>query len=144
MKHYRLFVFTQDNCHPCYRLKDYIKRLPIEQQRELTFYPYRTRTGERTVMAQELGVTTTPSSPLNVAAVPTPSVWPYADLPASVVTAAVAISMKINRISSFAQHRPHSWQDYFSSLLPPISSSGRLRLQTSRRLDTSCVSTQKL
>ncbi len=61
MKHYRLFVFTQDNCHPCYRLKDYIKRLPIEQQRELTFYPYRTRTGERTVMAQELGVTTTPS-----------------------------------------------------------------------------------
>ena len=61
MKHYRLFVFTQDNCNPCYRLKDYIQRLPIEQQRELTFYPYRTRTGERTVMAQELGVTMTPS-----------------------------------------------------------------------------------
>lgn len=61
MKHYRLFVFTQDNCNPCYRLKDYIKRLPIEQQRELTFYPYRTRTGDRTVMAQELGVTMTPS-----------------------------------------------------------------------------------
>ena len=61
MKHYRLFVFTQDNCNPCYRLKDYIQRLPIEQQRELTFYPYKTRTGERTVMAQELGVTMTPS-----------------------------------------------------------------------------------
>ena len=61
MKHYRLFVFTQDNCNPCYRLKDYIQRLPIEQQRELTFYPYRTRTGDRTVMAQELGVTMTPS-----------------------------------------------------------------------------------
>lgn len=61
MKHYRLFVFTQDNCNPCYRLKDYIQRLPIEQQREITFYPYRTRTGERTVMAQELGVTMTPS-----------------------------------------------------------------------------------
>lgn len=61
MKHYRLFVFTQDNCNPCYRLKDYIQRLPFEQQRELTFYPYKTRTGERTVMAQELGVTMTPS-----------------------------------------------------------------------------------
>ena len=61
MKHYRLFIFTQENCPPCYRLKDYIFRLPEEQRKELTFYPYKTGNGERTVMAQELGVTQTPS-----------------------------------------------------------------------------------
>jgi predicted DCC family thiol-disulfide oxidoreductase YuxK len=61
MKHYRLFVFTQDNCNPCYRLKEYISRLPHEQQKEVTFYPFKTGNGERTVMAKELGVEVTPT-----------------------------------------------------------------------------------
>jgi len=61
MKQYRLFIFTQENCPPCYRLKDYVKRLPISQQKELTFYPYKGGDGERTTMAQELGVNMTPT-----------------------------------------------------------------------------------
>ena len=61
MKHYQLYVFTQDNCSPCTRLKDYVKTLPEPDQAELHFVPLRTSTGERTALAQELDVMLTPT-----------------------------------------------------------------------------------
>ena len=61
MTNINLFVFTQPNCNPCYRLKDYIKQLPSEQQTTIEFCNYKTSNGERTALAEELDVTLTPT-----------------------------------------------------------------------------------
>ena len=61
MKQYELYVFTQDGCPPCERLKDYVKTLPEADQSELHFVPLTTAAGQRTALAQELDVMLTPT-----------------------------------------------------------------------------------
>tara|TARA_B100001778_G_C18493523_1_gene586155 strand:+ start:422 stop:766 length:345 start_codon:yes stop_codon:yes gene_type:complete len=56
-----IFIFTQENCNPCYRLKDYIKTLPSEQQDALEILPLKTPTGNKTALASELNVELTPT-----------------------------------------------------------------------------------
>ena len=61
MKQYHLYVFTQDNCAPCTRLKDHVKTLTSDEQAELDFVPLKTATGSRTALAEELSVDLTPT-----------------------------------------------------------------------------------
>jgi len=56
-----LLVFTQDNCPPCFRLKEFINRLPCEQQELIEFVPMKTATGQRTALAEECHVERTPT-----------------------------------------------------------------------------------
>lgn len=57
----KIFVFTQDNCSPCYRLKDFINTLPSEQQDAIEFVPFKAPNGQRTALAEELDVEVTPT-----------------------------------------------------------------------------------
>ena len=61
MKQYHLYVFTQDSCPPCGRLKDYVSSLTKDEQAELDFVPLKTSTGARTALAEELSVELTPT-----------------------------------------------------------------------------------
>jgi hypothetical protein len=61
MKSYCLYVFTQDNCPPCTRLKDFVSTLPEADQRALHFVPMKTASGARTALAEELQVELTPT-----------------------------------------------------------------------------------
>ncbi len=61
MKQYHLYVFTQDNCAPCTRLKDHISTLTNDEQAELDFVPLKTPTGSRTALAEELSVDLSPT-----------------------------------------------------------------------------------
>ena len=61
MKSYELYVFTQDNCPPCTRLKDFVSTLPEADQRALHFVPMKTASGTRTALAEELAVDKTPT-----------------------------------------------------------------------------------
>ena len=61
MKQYHLYVFTQDQCAPCTRLKDHVKGLTEAEQAELDFVPLKTATGQRTALAEELEVELTPT-----------------------------------------------------------------------------------
>ena len=61
MKHYHLFVFSQENCAPCSRLKEHVSTLPEAQQAELDFVPIRTASGSLTALAEELDVSLTPT-----------------------------------------------------------------------------------
>ena len=61
MKQYHLYVFTQDSCPPCHRLKKYVSRLTKDEQAELDFVPLKTPTGSRTALAEELSVDLTPT-----------------------------------------------------------------------------------
>ena len=61
MKHYHIYVFSQDNCAPCKALKDYVQTLTDAEQSELDFVPIRTATGNRTALADELHVELTPT-----------------------------------------------------------------------------------
>jgi hypothetical protein len=61
MKHYHIYVFTQDNCPPCTRLKDHVSHLPEAQQAELDMVPIKTASGSYTALAEELDVTLTPT-----------------------------------------------------------------------------------
>ena len=61
MKHYHLYVFTQESCPPCARLKDYCKTLTPEEKSELDFVPLKTAEGARTALAEELNVELTPT-----------------------------------------------------------------------------------
>ena len=56
-----VLVFTQPNCPPCYRLKDFIKTLPSEQQDVIEFVPFKTENGDKTALAEELGITVSPT-----------------------------------------------------------------------------------
>jgi len=56
-----LLVFTQDNCQPCYRLKEFINRLPSEQSDLIEFVPMKTPSGQRTALAEECNVELTPT-----------------------------------------------------------------------------------
>ena len=61
MKNYHLYVFTQESCPPCIRLKDHVKSLTEDEQAELDFVPLKTASGERTALAEELAVELTPT-----------------------------------------------------------------------------------
>ena len=56
-----ILCFTQPNCPPCYRLKDFINRLPSEQREMIEFVDFKTKDGERTALAVELEVELTPT-----------------------------------------------------------------------------------
>ena len=61
MKHYHLYVFSQDSCAPCDRLKDHVKTLTANEQAELDFVPLKTASGQRTALAEELSVELSPT-----------------------------------------------------------------------------------
>ena len=61
MKQYHIYVFTQEECAPCYRLKKYAERLTEAEQAELDFVPLKTSSGQRTALAEELAVELTPT-----------------------------------------------------------------------------------
>ena len=61
MKQYHLYVFTQDSCPPCSKLKDHIKTLTSDEQAELDFVPLKAPNGSRTALAEELNVELTPT-----------------------------------------------------------------------------------
>ena len=61
MKTYHIYVFTQDNCPPCTRLKEHVSTLTKDEQAELDFVPIKTPSGQRTALAEELSVDLTPT-----------------------------------------------------------------------------------
>ena len=68
MKTYHLYIFTQDGCAPCNRLKEHVATLPKEQQAELDFVPFRVRNrqqpyakGPLTALAAEHNIELTPT-----------------------------------------------------------------------------------
>ena len=62
MKHYELYVFTQDNCLPCWRLKNFVETLPEADQQELHYVPMREpASDQRTALAKQLEVEVTPT-----------------------------------------------------------------------------------
>ena len=62
MKQYHIYVFTQDACPPCARLKDHCKTLTSEDETaELDFVPLKTASGQRTALAEEFAVELTPT-----------------------------------------------------------------------------------
>ena len=61
MKQYHLYVFTQESCPPCHRLKKHCECLTEAEQAELDFVPLKTATGNRTALAEELNVELSPT-----------------------------------------------------------------------------------
>ena len=61
MKQYHIYVFSQDGCGPCNRLKDHIETLTYDEQLELDVVPLKTASGQRTALAEELSVELTPT-----------------------------------------------------------------------------------
>lgn len=61
MKQYHLYVFTQDACAPCTRLKNFVETLTADEKAELDFVPFKTGSGQLTALAEELSVELTPT-----------------------------------------------------------------------------------
>ena len=61
MKQYHIYVFTQESCPPCPRLKEHVKNLSEAEQAELDLVPLKTPSGQRTALAEELEVELTPT-----------------------------------------------------------------------------------
>lgn len=61
MKLYQLYVFTQDSCPPCARLKEYINTLSKAEQAELKLVPFKAPSGSRTALAEGFQVEATPT-----------------------------------------------------------------------------------
>ena len=61
MKQYHLYVFTQDSCAPCNRLKDHVETLTESEKAELDFVPLKTASGALTALAEELSVELSPT-----------------------------------------------------------------------------------
>ena len=62
MKQYHIYVFTQDECSPCHRLKKHVDhKLTDAEKAELDFVPMKTPEGKRTALAEELSVELTPT-----------------------------------------------------------------------------------
>ena len=61
MKQYHLYVFIQESCPPCTRLKEHVKNLTEDEQAELDFVPLKTPSGQRTALAEELTVELSPT-----------------------------------------------------------------------------------
>ena len=62
MKKYHLYIFTQNNCNPCIRLKHHVEdKLSPAEQSELDFVPFKTAVGTRTALAEDLNIELTPT-----------------------------------------------------------------------------------
>ena len=61
MKQYQIYVFTQENCPPCARLKKHLETLTPAERGEIHLVPLKTPSGERTALAQELSVELSPT-----------------------------------------------------------------------------------
>ena len=61
MTQYHLYVFTQDGCAPCNRLKDHVETLTENEKSEIDFVPLKTPAGARTALAEELSVELSPT-----------------------------------------------------------------------------------
>ena len=61
MKQYHCYVFTQDNCAPCTRLKDHLETLTEKERAELDLVPLKAPDGQRTALAEELNVELSPT-----------------------------------------------------------------------------------
>ncbi len=68
MKTYHLYVFTQDGCGPCQKLKDYVTTRPQDDQKELDFVPLKTKSkqqpyapGSYTALAAEHDIELSPT-----------------------------------------------------------------------------------
>ena len=61
MKQYHIYVFTQDSCAPCARLKDHVETLSDTEKAELHFVPLKTPSGQKTALAEELSVELSPT-----------------------------------------------------------------------------------
>ena len=61
MKQYHLYVFSQDGCAPCSKLKNHVQTLSEAERAEVDFVPLRTASGARTALAEELNVELTPT-----------------------------------------------------------------------------------
>ena len=61
MKNYKLYVFTQDGCAPCNRLKEHVKTLTKDEAAELDFVPLKAPSGSPTALAEELSVELSPT-----------------------------------------------------------------------------------
>ena len=62
MKTYKIYVFSQENCGPCDKLKNFVTTLPEDDRKELDFVPLRTAVEQkRTALAEEFDVLLTPT-----------------------------------------------------------------------------------
>jgi len=68
MKTYQIYVFSQENCAPCRKLKEYVSTLTEDEQKELHFVPLRVKEKtcdtcypDYTALALEHEVTLTPT-----------------------------------------------------------------------------------
>lgn len=61
MKNYHIYLFTQEACPPCVRLKKHLSGLPEAQQQELDVVPMKVSSGQRTALAEELDIQATPT-----------------------------------------------------------------------------------
>jgi hypothetical protein len=62
MKTYCIYVFTQDLCEPCQRLKKHVDTLSEDEIKEVKFVPMKTAYGNgRTALAQDLDIEQTPT-----------------------------------------------------------------------------------
>ena len=68
MKNYHLYVFSQDGCEPCDRLKKYVNSLPDSDKKELDFVPMRVKRSSMpyapavlTALAEEHNINATPT-----------------------------------------------------------------------------------
>ena len=68
MKTYHMYVFTQDGCNPCTRLKEHVETLPQSDQDELDFVPFKVKRksqpyseGVKTALSEELNIELTPT-----------------------------------------------------------------------------------
>ena len=61
MKKYHIYVFEQESCPPCQRLKKHVADLPETEKQELDFVPLKTAAGQRTALAEELNVELSPT-----------------------------------------------------------------------------------
>ena len=61
MKHYRLVVFTQDNCKPCTTLKEHLTTLPDDHRHEIEYQPLKTTDSQLTAFAKQCGVELSPT-----------------------------------------------------------------------------------
>ena len=62
MKTYQIYVFTQDLCEPCQRLKRYVDTLSEDEIKEIKFVPMKPAYGGgRTAFAEDLKIEQTPT-----------------------------------------------------------------------------------
>ena len=61
MKQYHIYIFSQDGCPPCDRLKQHIETLTYDEQLELDVVPMKTADGQRTQLAEEFNIEATPT-----------------------------------------------------------------------------------